>query len=210
MPDDEAGRQPARTPFAEQVTPGGYLCGEVASALQKAIRRGNEREALFWASELDLAGYCGYVWKRLRIIASEDVGLADTEAVIAVRVLYDNWLEAKKAKHEDAMPLFLVHAVLVLARAAKSGIAVHAWMAFYEGDRQAMGMEIPDHALDMHTARGRRMGRGRQHFLEEAGRLENETLEDPYFAEGAEAWTKQKRKQEAPSPEPSSDQLELG
>jgi replication-associated recombination protein RarA len=210
MPDDEAGRQPARTRFAEQVTPGGFLCGEVASAMQKAIRRGNEREALFWASELDLAGYGGYVWKRLRIIASEDVGLADTEAVIATRVLYDNWLEAKKAKNEDAMPLFLAHAVLVLARAAKSGIAVHAWMTFYEGDRQAMAMEIPDHALDMHTARGRRMGRGKQHFLEEAGRLENETLPDPYLAEGAEAWTKQKPKQEAPAPEPSSDQLELG
>ena len=73
-------------------------------------------------------------------------------------------------------------------------------------------MEIPDHALDMHTARGRRMGRGKQHFLEEAGRLENETLEDPYFAEGASAWMnkKPKRNQEAPASERSSDQLELG
>jgi len=173
-------------------TPGGYLCGEVASALQKAIRRGNEREALFWASELDLAGYGGYVWKRLRIIASEDVGLADTEAVVGVRALYENWLESKKAKDEGAMPLFLVHAVLLLARAAKSGVTIHAWMVFYAGDRQAMGIEIPDHALDMHTARGRRMGRGKKHFLDEAGRLENETLPDPYFAEGASAWTASK------------------
>ena len=98
--------------------------------MQKAIRRGNEREALFWASELDLAGYANYVWKRLRIIASEDVGLADTEAVIATHVLWENWFEAKKAKDEDALPLFLAHAVCVLARAAKSGIAVHALMAF--------------------------------------------------------------------------------
>jgi hypothetical protein len=73
-------------------------------------------------------------------------------------------------------------------------------------------MEIPDEALDMHTARGRQMGRGKQHFLDESGRLVNETLPDPYFAEGAEAWKaeKPKRKQEAPAPEPSSDQLELG
>ena len=175
-----------RVRFSELESPGGFKCGEVVSALQKAIRRGDERGALFWASELDLAGFANYVWKRLRIIASEDVGLADVDAVTATRVLYENWLESKKAKQEE--PLFLVHAVLVLARAAKSGIAVHAWMTFYEGDRQAMGMEIPDHALDMHTARGRRMGRGKQHFLAEAGRLEGETLPDPYLDEGAEAW----------------------
>lgn len=197
-----------RVRFGDLVTPGGFKCGEVASALQKAIRRGDERGALFWASELDLAGFANYVWKRLRIIASEDVGLADVHAVTATRVLYENWLESKKAKQEE--PLFLVHAVLVLARAAKSGIAVHAWMVFYEGDRQAMGMKIPDEALDMHTARGRRMGRGRQHFLDEAGRLENETLPDPYRAEAARAWTRQKPNQEAPAPGPSGDQLELG
>jgi replication-associated recombination protein RarA len=187
-------------PFSELKTLGGFKCGEVASALQKAIRRGDERGALFWASELDLAGYANYVWKRLRIIASEDVALADTEAVIAVHCLWQNWREAKRAKHEE--PLFLLHAVCLLARAPKSGVVVHAWMAFYEGNREAMQMKIPDVALDMHTRRGRRMGRGRRHFLEEAGRLENETLPDPYFEEGAEAWTKRERKQEDPAPEP--------
>jgi hypothetical protein len=43
------------TRFADLPTPGGYLSGEVASALQKSIRRGLEREALHWATEL--AGY---------------------------------------------------------------------------------------------------------------------------------------------------------
>lgn len=192
--------------FSEMHTRGGYLCGEVASTLQKAIRRGNEREALFWASELDLAGYGRYVWKRLRIIASEDVGLADVDAVIATRVLYDNWLEAKKAKHEDAMPLFLAHAVLVLVRAAKSGIAVHAVMAFWMGDRQAMGMEIPDHALDMHTKRGRQLGRGLDHFFAEGGKLENETLPDPYREDGQAALCKPRPRR----PVPGTRQLELG
>jgi len=189
---DEPRKRPIS--FGEMHTPGGYKNGEVASALQKAIRRGNEREACFWASELDLAGYGNYVWKRLRIIASEDVGLADTQAVIAVRCLWENWQDAKKAKDESALVLWLLHAVILLARAKKSGIVVHAWMAFYEGDRQAMGMEIPDHALDMHTARGRRMGRGKKHFLEEAGLLANEELPDPYFAEGASAWTASQNK----------------
>ena len=78
-------------PFSELKTPAGFKCGEVASALQKSIRRGNEREALYWAAELDEAGYGNYVWKRLRVIASEDIGLADTNAVIAVHCLWQNW-----------------------------------------------------------------------------------------------------------------------
>jgi replication-associated recombination protein RarA len=53
----------ART-FSEQATPNGHLCGEAASALQKSIRRGKERDALYWASELDLAGFGNYIWKR--------------------------------------------------------------------------------------------------------------------------------------------------
>ena len=68
-------QDPPEFRFAEQITPGGYRCDECASALQKTIRRGEERDALHFATELALAGYGGYVWKRLRIIASEDVGL---------------------------------------------------------------------------------------------------------------------------------------
>jgi replication-associated recombination protein RarA len=107
--------------------------------------------------------------------------------VIATRVLYDNWLEAKKAKNDDALPLFLAHAVCVLARAAKSGIALHAVMAFWMGDRQAMRLEIPDHALDKHTVRGRRLGRGFEHFFEEGAKLANVGLDDPYEIEARAA-----------------------
>jgi len=188
----EEARGHRHVPFGELHTPGGYLNGEVASAMQKAIRRGEERPALFWASELDLAGYGNYVWKRLRIIASEDVGLADPDAVQTVRALWENWQDAKKAKDEGAMPLFLAHAVLVLVRAKKSGVALYATFAFWMGDRKGMGMEIPDHALDLFTARGRRMGRkgeaGKRFFLDESGKLANEKLPNPYREEGGRAW----------------------
>jgi replication-associated recombination protein RarA len=185
----EMGGVPPRRPtrFAEQVTPGGHRSDEAASALQKAIRRGEERNALYWASELDLAGYANYVWKRLRIIASEDVGLADPLAAVQVRSLYENWRDAIKdarARSGEHGPhrLFLVHAVLVLARAPKSRIVDHATMIQYRGQRPAL--EVPDHALDRHTARGRSLGRGREHFFDEGARLENAApLDDPYAAE---------------------------
>jgi replication-associated recombination protein RarA len=58
-------------------TAGGYPFYEVASALQKEIRRGREEEAMYWA--LELAGqYDDFLWRRLAIIASEDIGPADS------------------------------------------------------------------------------------------------------------------------------------
>ena len=71
--------------FADQLTPGGYRVDEVTSALQKEIRRGREREALHWATELAVAGYTNYCWKRLRIIASEDVGLGEPMMAVLIR-----------------------------------------------------------------------------------------------------------------------------
>jgi len=49
--------------FEQLTAEGGYLNSE-CTAMQKCIRRGLEEEALFWATELDLAGYGAYVWKR--------------------------------------------------------------------------------------------------------------------------------------------------
>jgi len=174
-------------PFSQLHTPGGHLCGEVASALQKEIRRGHEQDALYWATELDLAGYGGYVWKRLRIIASEDVGPADSNVAVQIRVLYENWVEQRKADKDEAVSLnaaiFLVHAVILLARAAKSRIVDHALMVMFEGDRAPV--EIPDYALDKHTARGRKMGRGHDHFFDVAAQLNNQAkLADPYAKAG--------------------------
>jgi replication-associated recombination protein RarA len=167
----------------QRTRPGGYRCDEVSSALQKAIRRGEEELALFFASELDLAGYGGYVWKRLRIIASEDVGLADPQAVLLVRTLYENWLDQREADRDRWSPasrLFLVNAVLALARAKKSRLVDHALVVVYQGERPQP--EIPDYALDMHTKAGRAMGRGAEHFYEEGAVLEPKTeLDDTYY-----------------------------
>jgi replication-associated recombination protein RarA len=173
--------------FSELHTPNGHACGEVTSALQKSIRRSDERSALYWASELDLAGYGNYAFKRLRIIATEDVGLADPTAALTVRCLYENWLDQRKAEKGDTLntAIFLVHAVLVLARAKKSRICDHALMCLYEGEREPL--EIPDYALDQHTARGRQMGRGLDHFFDEGTLLVGEELDDPYRNEGLAA-----------------------
>lgn len=183
--------------FSQMHTPNGHLCGEAASALQKTIRRGDERGALYWASELELAGFGNYVWKRLRVIASEDVGLADNSMTLLIQALYDNWYESDK---KDTRPgargrIFLCHAVLALARAPKSRIADHANIVMYHGPRERL--EVPDVAIDKHTAAGRRMGRGWRHFFEEGTKLHGQTLPDPFRDDAIAAVAKYEPQEEA-------------
>jgi replication-associated recombination protein RarA len=169
--------------FAEVQTPGGHRVGEVASAMQKCIRRGLADDALHWATELDLTGYGEYVFKRLTIIASEDVGLADPHAAVIVATLREAWRDQRKKKDERHAPerLFLVHAILYLAAAPKSRMVDHALVVMYEGSREKR--EIPDFAIDRHTARGRAAKRAWKHFWQEGARLENRAdLDDPYEA----------------------------
>ena len=175
--------------FSQIRTPGGYLCGEVASALQKAIRRGPEREAPFWATELDLAGYGAYVWKRLRIIAGEDVGLADSNVTVQVRALYGNWVEMRKQVKEERYAgvrrVFLVHVVRLLARAPKSRMLDHVLMVMYDGEQSRS--RSPTTRLTAHSPR-QGDGRSKRHFFDEAARLENATLPDSYEAEARQAF----------------------
>jgi replication-associated recombination protein RarA len=186
---------PRRARFADRTTPNGHRCDEVASALQKSIRRGEERQALYFATELDLAGFPDYLWRRLRIIASEDVGLAAPEVAVQVRALSENFADQRKhnAKSKTGTRsgerLFIVEAVLILARAPKSRIVDSAVMVMYEGDRERL--EVPDYAIDRHTKRGRQRGRGHDYFFEVGALLENEAdLPDPYAEEGRAARTR--------------------
>jgi replication-associated recombination protein RarA len=175
--------------FGEQITPGGYLIGEVSSALQKDIRRGNEEGAVFWATELDLAGYGNYAFKRLRIICSEDVGLAWTEGPAVIRALYEEFTEFKKAEKGEKTGnsmLYLVHATILLARAPKSRIIDNACCLYY-GMRDTVVREVPDYAVDGHTDRGRKLGRKEENTYDESYGLANQVLPDPYV-EQAHPW----------------------
>lgn len=172
--------------FGQLKTASGYLNSECTSAMQKCIRRGLEEEALFWATELDLEGYGAYVWKRLQIIASEDIGLADPTVCIQVRALYENWVEqrknAPKERRNATGRFFLVHAILICVSAKKSRMVDTALITMYESERPKR--EIPDFALDMHTAKGRGARRGVDHFFKVGAVIKNaerSLLPDPYL-----------------------------
>lgn len=162
----------------------GYDLGEVVSAVQKSIRRGDEEAALFWGIEMDRSGYGEYLWKRLRIILSEDIGLAEPDLMSQIRGLYDSWVELRKKKDETHFPerLFVTHALVLMARAKKSRHIDHATVYFYtDAYYDEHKPEVPDVALDKHTLRGKRMKRGWDHFWTEGIKLVNEAdIPDPY------------------------------
>jgi hypothetical protein len=52
----------------------------------------------------------------------------------------------------------------------------------YQVDQAGLRPAIPDYALDVHTARGQEMGRGRRHFFEQAAQLAPELPDrDPTY-----------------------------
>jgi replication-associated recombination protein RarA len=154
---------------------------EVVSALQKCIRRGLVDDALYWAVDMSLTGYDEYCWKRLRIMASEDVGPAEPHLPATIAALYATYTELKKKKDDRHAPqrLQLVHAVILLAQARKSRVVDHALIHHF-GNHAQLEREIPDCALDKHTIRGKAMGRGAEHFFAEGIKLANEAGEDHY------------------------------
>jgi len=160
----------------------GYDFFEVSSAMQKCIRRGLEQEALFWAVELYDSGFSEYAWKRLRIMSSEDVGLAEPMMPANIWALYRMFQEQAKKKEDKNEPqrLFLTHAVLLLCRARKSRMIdwtlLWAWLT-----HPFRNLEIPDFAYDKHNGRGRQLGRSWAHFFDEG------TLLHPHVAVDGEA-----------------------
>ena len=67
-----------------------YELDEVVSVLQKSIRRGLEEESLYWALELSESGYGQYLWRRLCVIASEDIGLVEPVVSVIINSLAEN------------------------------------------------------------------------------------------------------------------------
>ncbi len=141
----------------------GYDLFEVVSAFQKEIRRGSEENAMYWGVELWESGFIPYAWKRMIIISTEDVGLANPYAPMIINSLYWQYekLTGTKGDKKKQNRLPYVQAILFLANAPKSR---HTdWALNYHFDNHHFvdfkKKEIPDYALDIHTRRGKKMGK---------------------------------------------------
>ncbi len=153
----------------------GYDFFDCASAMQKAIRRNEADVAGFFALELHESGYVEYVWKRLLIISAEDCyGHTITTEIYN---LYRAHRLANDGAKRKTM-IFVAKAVLILSRTAKSRDSDHLCCQIFlqewvRMDRvqellkeaKAEPREVPDYAFDVHTKRGRIMGKTRRDFF---------------------------------------------
>jgi replication-associated recombination protein RarA len=110
------------------------------------------------------------------VIASEDVGLANPNATLLVDVLERQYFDFK-GREDDGCRLFLVYAVLFLARSPKSRVVDNLLITVYADKRK---LEIPDYAKDKHTLSGKLLGRGWKHFFEEGVKISNKAIDDIY------------------------------
>ena len=96
----------------ERVTKSGYDFYEVASLLQKSLRRGDITLAATAANEL-FPYYANYIWNRLLTVSAEDCADMVTTEVVA---LYDAWLKVNDRGKKDRGRIFFAKAIVLLAK----------------------------------------------------------------------------------------------
>jgi replication-associated recombination protein RarA len=157
----------------------GYAFDELRSVLQKSIRRGLIEEAVLAAYEFFSSGSEAeeVLWRRLEIIATEDVGFGLIEAPAILHALNEQRL--RMVDRGDRW-MYSVHAVRLLASAKKDNttmeLACWAQFAVARGERK---VEVEDYQLDMHTRRGVGMGRDIVHWWTQGAKLENKVTDTP-------------------------------
>lgn len=156
----------------QRLTKKGYDFYEVASAFQKSIRRGLLEDAMYWGIELYESRYEEYAWKRMIIMASEDVGLGEPSCVVQIIALKQSFDYLTMRKDMKAKKLPFTQAIAVLVNSRKSRFIDHAITVYWQQNREEM-KEIPNWAFDMHTRRGKAMGRGLDYFYKESCKITN-------------------------------------
>ena len=155
------------------ITKRGYLLDEVASALIKSLRRGLEEEALFWAQEIEESGFYHYIWKRLLIFATEDIGLVDPDAIVTINALAQSYEYIKKYQQKGTLVEgnLLAMAVLYLARAPKNREVDEFKNHIEKRKRERWRPKVPAFALDVHTKRGRGAGKTEADWWKEGAEI---------------------------------------
>jgi putative ATPase len=127
---------------------GGEEHYNIISALHKSMRGGDADAALYWLGRMLEAGEDPlYVARRLVRFASEDIGLADPQALVQATAAF-------QASHEIGMPecnVILAQAVVYLARAPKSNALYEAYGKVQEDVQKTINEGVPLHLRNAPT-----------------------------------------------------------
>jgi putative ATPase len=143
-----------RVPVYDKDRDGHY---DLISALHKSLRGSDPDAALYWLARMLVAGEAPlYVLRRLVRFASEDIGLADSNALVVA-------LAAKDAYDFLGSPegeLAIVQACLYLATAPKSNAAYVAGKAAWTAARESGSLPPPKHIVNAPTKLMKELGHG--------------------------------------------------
>jgi putative ATPase len=129
---------------------------DVVSAFIKSMRGSDPDAALFWLARMLEAGEDPrFIARRMVILASEDIGLADPQALVVA-------VAAAQAVEFVGLPearLNLAEAAIYLARAPKSNAVLRALSAATED--ASRNDDVPAHLRDSHYPAAKRLGHGK-------------------------------------------------
>ncbi|WP_372340437.1 replication-associated recombination protein A [Parvularcula sp. IMCC14364] len=141
-----------RAPVYDKAQEGHY---NLISALHKSIRGSDPDAALYWLARMLVAGEDPlYLARRLVRMASEDIGLADPQALqicLSAREAYD-FLGSPEGE------LALAQATLYLATAPKSNAVYTAYKSAISAAKQTGSLMPPVHAVNAPTKLMRELG----------------------------------------------------
>ncbi len=175
------------TAVAQRALPydkGGDSHYDTISAFIKSVRGSDPDAAVYWLARMLEAGEDPmFVARRIVILAAEDIGLADPQALpLAVA--------AQQATHLIGMPecaLALSEAAVYLARAPKSNSAYRAYRAAVDAVREHGALPVPLHlrnaATGLMAAHG--YGRGYQYAHDYEGGVASEQEHLPEALRGS-------------------------
>jgi putative ATPase len=127
------------------------------SALIKSVRGSDPDAGLYWMARMIEGGEDPrFLARRMVILASEDIGLADPQALLIAEA-------AARAVEYVGLPeaaLNLAEAVIYLARAPKSNSVIVALGRAQEDVRSGAQQEVPTHLRDSHYKGAASLGHG--------------------------------------------------
>ena len=159
-------------PYSQVVSPHGIPVDDLVAVLQKEIRRSRIDNAVLAAYEMlsTSADVAEHLWRRLKLIAVEDVGMGEPLAPLLLNCLHENF---RATPGGDTM--MAVHAVRLLATARKDRTSSeHADLVAAKVERGELVVSVPDYALCVHTRAGQAMGRGLTQWWEDGALVSNE------------------------------------
>ena len=143
-----------RAPVYDKSQDGHY---NLISALHKSLRGSDTDAALYWLARMLAAGEDPlYVARRLTRFASEDVGLADPQALVQALAAWDAYERLGSPEGE----LAIVQAVIYLASAPKSNAAYVAHKAAMRAAVETGSLMPPMHILNAPTRLMKGLGYG--------------------------------------------------